>query len=89
MYGVSDDQLMSQGRERVSCEARALAAWATLEISSGTLVELASLLRRNSSTLTCAVRRIEKLRERTPLVAEKMEYLRQELLESSYQGLTM
>jgi len=88
MYGISDDQLMSQGRERMSCEARGLAAWATLEISSGKLVELANILCRNSSTLTCAVRRIEKLRERDPLVAEKMECLRQELLESNYQGLT-
>lgn len=83
MYGISDDQLKSQGRERASCEARALAAWATLEVSSGKLVELANLLRRNSSTLTCAIRRIEKLRERNPLVAEKMECLRQKLLESN------
>lgn len=88
IYGISDEQLMSQGRERVSCEARGLAAWATLEVSSGTLVELAALLRRNSSTLTCAVRRIEKLREQDPSVADKMERVRQELSKSSYQGLT-
>lgn len=88
IYGISDDQLMSQGRERVICEARALAAWATLEVSSGKLVDLANLLCRNASTLTCAIRRIEKLRERDPFVAEKMEYLRQELQESNYQGLT-
>lgn len=88
IYGISDEQLISQGRERVSCEARGLAAWATLEVSSGKLVELATLLRRNSSTLTCAVRRIEKLREQDPSVAEKMGRVRQELTESSYQGLT-
>lgn len=87
MYGISDDQLRSQGRERVSCEARGLAAWATLEVSSGKLVELANLLHRSSSTLTCAIRRIEKLREQDPSVDEKMGRLRQEL-ESSYQGLT-
>jgi len=80
LYGISDDQLMSQGRERVSCEARGLAAWATLEVSSGTLVELANILCRNSSTLTCAVRRIEKLREQDPTLAKRMERLRQELL---------
>lgn len=88
MYGISDDQFKSQGRKRVTCEARGLAAWATLEISSGKLAELASLVCRNASTLTCAVRRIEKLRERDPSVAEKMGRLRQELLESNYQGLT-
>lgn len=88
MYGISEDQLKSQGRERVICEARALAAWATLEISCGKLVELANLLHRNPSTLTCAVRRIEKLRERNPSIVEKMGCLRQELLESNNQGLT-
>jgi chromosomal replication initiation ATPase DnaA len=88
LYGLSDDQLMSQGRERVSCEARGLAEWATLEFSSGKLVELANLLRRNSSTLTCAVRRIEKLHEQDASIAEKMGCLRKELLESSCQGLT-
>lgn len=88
VYGISDEQLMSQGRERVSCEARGLAAWATLEVSSGKLVELATLLHRNSSTLTCAVRRIEKLSEQDPSVAEKMGRVRKELTESSYQGLT-
>jgi len=88
MYGISDEQLMSKGRERSICEARGLAAWATLEISRGKLVELARLLHRNSSTLTCAVRNIEKLREQDPSVAEKTERLRQELQKSSYQGLT-
>jgi REP element-mobilizing transposase RayT len=87
IYGISAEQLRSQGRERLLCEARGLAAWATLEISSGTLVELASLLQRNSSTLTCAVRRMEKLSEQDPAVAEKMGRIREEL-KSSYQGLS-
>jgi putative transposase len=49
---------------------------------------LAKQLGRDPSTLTCAVRRIEKRREKDRSLADKMEQLRQELLESSSQGLT-
>ena len=89
IYGLSDEHLRSRGRQRESCEARGLAAWATLEISSGKLTELAKLLGRDSSTLTCAVRRIEKRREEDPSLVDKMERLRREILESSYQVLTL
>jgi DNA-binding MarR family transcriptional regulator len=57
-----------------------LAAWATLEISSGKLTELAKLLGRDSSTLTCAVRRMEKRREKDSSLVDKMERLRREIL---------
>jgi REP element-mobilizing transposase RayT len=88
LYGLSDYRLGSRGREREICEARGLAAWATLEISSGKLTELANLLGRDPSTLTCAVRRIEKRREKDPSLVDKMERLRREILGSSYQVLT-
>jgi putative transposase len=88
LYDIRDDRLSAQGRERVSSEARALAAWATLELSSGKLTELARHVGRDPSTLTCAVRRIEKLREKDPLLVDKMERLRRDLQESSYQVLT-
>ena len=88
MYGINDDSLRSQGRVRMVSEARGLAAWATLELSSGKLTELAPLLGRDPSTLTCAVRRMEQLREKDPLIDEKMEQLRRYLSESSCQGLT-
>ena len=80
IYGLSDELLRSRGRERKSCEARGLAAWATLEISSGKLTELAKLLGRDSSTLTCAVRRMEKRREKDSSLVDKMERLRREIL---------
>jgi putative transposase len=88
LYGINDDRLGAQGRERTISEARGLAAWATLELSGGKLTELAKQLGRDPSTLTCAVRRIEKRREKDRSLADKMEQLRQELLESSSQGLT-
>lgn len=88
LYNIPDDLLKAQGRERLIAEARGLAAWATLELSSGKLTELARYVARDPSTLTCAVRSIEKRRGKDPQLIEKMERLRRDLLESSYQVLT-
>jgi len=82
MYDIRDDSLSSQGRMQGLSEARGLAAWATLELSSGKLRELATLLGRDSSTLTCAVRRTEHRRKNEPLIEEKTEQLRLELSSS-------
>jgi len=88
LYGIQDGHLRVQGRNRLASEARGLAAWATLEFSSGKLTELSRLVARDPSTLTCAVRGIEKRQGSDPQLVEKMEQLRRNLLESSYQGLT-
>lgn len=81
LYGIADDRLRAQGQDRVASEARGLAAWATQELSSGKLTELARQVGRDPSTLTCAVRRLEiKLGKDSDLV-EKMERLRQDLLD--------
>lgn len=88
MYGINDDSLRTQGRMQMISEARGLAAWATLELSSGKLTELAPLLGRDPSTLTCAVRRMELRQGKDPLIDEKMEQLRHYLHESSCQVLT-
>ncbi len=88
LYDITDDSLSARGRNRLISEARSLAAWATLELSSGKLTELAGYVRRDPSTLTCAVRRIERRREEDQVLVEKMERLRRNLLESSFQVLT-
>jgi len=88
LYDITDDCLSGQNRERRLCEARGLAAWATLELSGGKLTELARKLGREPSTLTCAVRRIEKRRGRDPFLDDKLERLRSDLQKSSYQFLT-
>jgi putative transposase len=79
LYGFSDDRLRAQGRERIASEARGIAAWATLELSGGKLTELAKHVGRDPSTLTCAVRRIEKRLGREPQLVEKRERLRRNL----------
>lgn len=81
LYAIGDDRLRAQGQERVASEARGLAAWATLELSGGKLTELARLVGRDPATLTCAVRRLEKRRVDDPRLAERMERLRQSLIE--------
>ena len=88
LYEITDNSLQSQSRERLLCEARGVAAWATLELSGGKLADLARIFKRAPSTLTCAVRQIEKRYGKEPLLAKKMERLRGDLQISNYQILT-
>lgn len=81
LYGIGDEHLKTQGQERVASEARSIAAWATLELSGGKLTELVRLFGRIPSTLTCAVRRLEKRQTRDSLLADRMEQLRRDLLQ--------
>lgn len=76
LCGIGDERLRTQRQERAASEARSLAAWATLELSGGKLTELARHVGRDPSTLTCAVRRLEKRLERDSKLADKMEWLR-------------
>ena len=81
LYRMSATQLAAPGQERTASEARGLAAWATRELSSGTLAELAPMLRRNPSTLTCAAIRLEDRLKRDSVLAEKVKKLRRGLQE--------
>lgn len=84
LFGLSEECLAAPGRERTSCEARALAAWAILEFSSGSLVEAGRRLGRDPSTLTCAIRRIERMmREDDFKISEKAKRLHKELMEDT------
>ena len=81
LYRMSAMQLAAPGQERTASEARGLAAWATRVLSSGTLAELAPMLRRNPSTLTCAAMRLENRLEKDSVLAEKFDKLRRALEE--------
>lgn len=72
--------LTAAGREARSFEARALAAWATVEFSSATLTELGRFCNRDQSTMSCAARRIAELRALRPDIDKKMEQLRAALI---------
>jgi hypothetical protein len=81
LYEMDEHRLKAPGQERVASEARALAAWATCEFSNGKLIDLARRVGRDASTLTCAVRRLVKRKEKEPVLTERMEQLRQNLLD--------
>ncbi|ABK98975.1 REP-associated tyrosine transposase [Pelobacter propionicus] len=75
LCGVNEKRLYAQGQEHTASEARSLAAWATLELGSGTLAELALRLRREPSTLSCAAKRMENRRRNDPEIADKISRL--------------
>ena len=77
--GTSHEQLSVHGQVRTASEARALAAWATRELSDGTLAELATILKRSPSSLTCAATRLEARLETNEGLAKKVDELRLEL----------
>ena len=79
LYEINEERLRAPGQERTASEARSLAAWATLELSGGKLTELSRHVGRDPSTLTCAVRRLEKRQGRNSKLADNMERLRLDL----------
>ena len=70
--------LKARRSDRTSCELRALAAWATMELSRATLTELAALCGRDVATLSYAARRAHILGQ-DPAVFGKMRQLEEEL----------
>ena len=79
MYGMAAAQLAARGQKRLAAEARGLAAWAVRELSAGTIAELAAVLKRDPSTLTCAAARVENRLIRDAILAEKVRHLRREV----------
>jgi chromosomal replication initiation ATPase DnaA len=80
IYGRTAESLLkTRSRDRLSCEVRTLAAWATLELSGATLTSLAALCQRDVATISYAATQAEKLRVKDPAVSAKMLQLREEL----------
>jgi len=71
--------LRARSGDRSSCELRALAAWATMELSGATLTGLAALCGRDVATLSYAARRAPILGKKDPAVFGKMRQLEEEL----------
>ena len=83
IYGADGINLLrAHSSDRLSCEIRALAAWATLETSQSTLTDLAGLCGRDVATLSYAARRALVLEMKDPTVMDKMRQLREELKNS-------
>jgi putative transposase len=80
VYGKPAEELLkTHSSNRLSCEARSLAAWATNELSGATLTDLAQFCRRDVATLCHAARRAETLSEIDQAVYAKKRLLEEEL----------
>ena len=76
IYGLpSEPMLRTRSRDRLSCEARVLAAWATLQLSSATLTDLARICQRDVATLSYAARRAEALGKKNPIFLAKIQLI--------------
>jgi hypothetical protein len=76
LYGLGDEDWTAPGQGRRISEARALAAWAVLELSDATLAELGNIVRRDASTLSSSVRRLLLRAGENGVVAGKIQELR-------------
>jgi putative transposase len=76
---TAEELLKTRSSNRLSCEARALAAWATKEYSDATLTDLAEFCRRDVATISYAARRAETLIKKDPAVYAKKLQLDEEL----------
>ena len=73
----SEPFLRTRSRDQLSCEARALAAWAILELSSATLTDLATFCQRDVATLSYAAKRAEVLGKKNPSFSAKIQLITQ------------
>ncbi|MCK4623343.1 MAG: hypothetical protein KAT62_14160 [Desulfuromonadales bacterium] len=64
--------MSAAGQKRLPAEARALVAWGVLELSDTTLNELAVRLGRDASTLSSAVKRLDRRCYNEPELKEKI-----------------
>lgn len=78
-FDVSVDELRVPNQERRLSELRALLAWCVLEFSDGSLAELSTLVDRDLSTLSAAVKRIKIRSERSGEVLQKMKHLKEDV----------
>jgi REP element-mobilizing transposase RayT len=79
IYTINEEELFSKGQRRQPSEARSMAAWAVLELTDATLTELATKMKRDVSTMSAAVTRFDRFRQKNMECAKKLEILRQEL----------
>lgn len=78
-YGLDEEELASPGQKRWTAEARGVTAWAVQEFSSGTLTALARRFRRDVSSLSAAIGRLQQRRKADQGVAERLGQVQREL----------
>jgi putative transposase len=75
-YGVSEGELLSQGKQRGPAKARAMVCWLVRETSYLSLSDLSKKLRRDISGLSIAARRLEERSRMDERLAARMVELK-------------
>jgi len=79
-YGVGAEELMAGGQGRRATEVRAAIAWLATELQCATLAEVGRRVRREGSSLSSAVRRLQQRAARDAALATRLDRLRNVLL---------
>jgi putative transposase len=73
LYEIEGDELIKRAQNRKISEARSMAAWGVIELSSSTLTELAGKINRDVSTLSAGARRMRTRALQNTELAMKMQ----------------
>ncbi len=84
--GLRGEDLWGAGQKKLPSESRSLAAWAVWELANATLTELAEWVKRDSLTLSAAIRRFEVRLKNELELARKVEKLKGELEVTIFQA---
>jgi putative transposase len=79
LYDLQEEDIVASGQKRLQSEARSMAAWAVQELTDEPLTKLAVRLRRDPSSLSAAIRRLELRRKNEAACEEKVVNLRDRL----------
>ena len=71
-YKLPEKELLAPGRQRLPARARTLITWLALKTRAASLTELARLFKRDISTLSHAVSRIEARSRKSPTFAKAL-----------------
>ncbi|MCF6237782.1 MAG: transposase [Candidatus Marinimicrobia bacterium] len=79
LFDLSDDELQEPGQGARISEIRSMLAWAVLEMSDATLIDLSRWLGRDASSLSSAVQRLRKKASKSADIRDRMGRLKEVL----------
>ncbi len=79
-FNMTEEDLAAAGKNRQSAQARAFSGWLCLETGSMTLTALGERLKRDVSSLSSGIRRLQLAAKKDPAIAERYQKLRTKAL---------
>ena len=83
LYEIEGEELIKRAQNRRISEARSMAAWGVIELSSSTLTELAGKINRDVTTLSAGARRMRTRAVQNTELAMKMQEFKKVLAHKS------